>query len=250
MLGCSSTRSSHQIRCAWVLPRNVADGEHGTKGQANNRTTRRRRRAALRKKIAGLENQLAERTAALSEALEQQTATTEVLQIINSSPGDLAPVFEAMLERALTLCEAAFGMLWTYDGERFHMAAHRGLSAELEEGLRRSAGSWFVGMSERRLAQARPGEGSGLRRILDGEAIWQLDDAAAEPLESGIGLRAALVQLGGVRTQLLVALRKDNALLGVFHIYRREVRTFSDKQIALLQNFAAQAVIAIENARL
>src|SRR5262249_41707294 len=179
-----------------------------------------------------------------------QTATAEVLQVINSSPGDLAPVFDAMLERALTLCEAAFGMLWTYDGDRFHMAAHRGLSAELEEGLRRSAGGWFVGMSEQRLDQARPGEGSGLRRILDGEPIWQLDDAAAEPLESGIGLRAALVQLGGVRTQLLVALRKHNVLLGVFHVYRREVRPFTDKQIALLRNFAAQAVIAMENARL
>jgi len=199
---------------------------------------------------AELEARIAALTAELQEAHEQQTATAEVLQIINSSRGELAPFSDAMLEKALRLCEAALGMLWTYDGDRFHMAAHRGLSAGLEEALRRSAGGWFVGLSEQRMDHARPGEGSGLRRILDGEAVWQLDDTAKEPLQSGIGLRAALVQLGGVHTQLLVALRKDNALLGVFHIYRREVRPFSDKQIALLQTFAAQAVIAIENARL
>ena len=199
---------------------------------------------------AELEGRIAALTAELQEAHEQQTATAEVLQIINSSRGELAPFSDAMLEKALRLCEAALGMLWTYDGDRFHMAAHRGLSAGLEEALRRSAGGWFVGLSEQRMDHARPGEGSGLRRILDGEAVWQLDDTAKEPLQSGIGLRAALVQLGGVHTQLLVALRKDNALLGVFHIYRREVRPFSDKQIALLQTFAAQAVIAIENARL
>jgi signal transduction histidine kinase len=207
--------------------------------------------------IAQLQQQLDERTAErdalrreLADAREQQTATGEVLQVINSSPGELTPVFDSMLEKALRLCEAAFGMLWTYDGDRFRMAAHRGLSAELEDALRRSAGGWFVGLSEQPMVQARPGEGSGLRRILDGEAFWQLDDTAAEPLQSGIGLRTALVQLGGIRTQLLVALRKDNVLLGVFHIYRREVRPFSNKQIALLQNFAAQAVIAMENARL
>ena len=141
-----------------------------------------------------------------------------------------------MLEKALRLCDAAFGMLWTYDDNRFHIAAHRGLSADLEDALRRSAGGWLVGLSEA-TQEVRPGEGSGLRHILDGDAIWRLEDTAAEPLQSGIGLRAALVELGGVRTQLLVALRKDNALLGVFHIYRREVRSFSDQQIALLQNF-------------
>jgi signal transduction histidine kinase len=206
--------------------------------------------ADLQKSYVDLEKKVEERTGELKEALDQQTATAEVLGVINSSPGDLAPVFDAMLEKALRLCEAAFGMLWTYDNDRFHMAAHRGLSAELQETLQHSADHWLAGLSEPLAQEGRLGEGSGLRRILDGAVVWQLEDTAAEPLQSGIGLRAALVQLGGVRTQLLVAFRKERALLGVFHVYRREVRPFSEKQIALLQNFAAQAVIAIENARL
>jgi len=170
------------------------------------------------------------------EALEQQTATAEVLQVINSSPGDLMPVFEAVLSKAMTLCEAAFGMLWSYDGDCFRMLAHHGLPVALQTFMQRPFRS--------------PPEGSGLRRLLDGEALVHHVDIAAEPLPTTRGNRAALVELGGARTSLEVALRKDDKLLGVFHVYRREVRPFTDKQIALLQNFAAQAVIAMENARL
>src|SRR5262249_16511910 len=172
------------------------------------------------------------------EELEQQTATAEVLQVINSSPGDLLPVFDAMLERAMRLCDAASGMLVTFDGTCFQTAAHRGLPARFTE---------FV-----TAASVQPGPGGGQARVLRGETVVHpIDIKEEEQYRDGINPNhRAMGDLGGARTNLVVPLRKDAALLGTFTIYRQEVRPFSDKEIAVVQNFAAQAVIAMENARL
>jgi len=169
--------------------------------------------------------------------LEQQTATAEVLGVINSSPGNLSPVFDKVLERAVALCEAAFGSMLLYDGEHFDTVAVRGVPAAFADYVKTD----------------RPvhGPGTGPARILAGERVVHIADLAAEePYRAGDPQRRALVDLGGARSLVCVPLLRDDAILGIIAVYRQEVRLFSEKQIALLQNFAAQAVIAMENARL
>ena len=196
--------------------------------------------------LAGLQRQLAEREAELAEckaerdeARAQQTATAEVLQVINSSPGDLKPVFGKMLEKATRLCEAAFGVLRTWDGEHFSAAASHGDPKFAEWAQEREPSSF-----------APPDDGSPLQRIVLGEEIVRFADALGEEAYTASPGFRAMVDASGIRSGMVVALRKDAALLGSMTVYRREVRPFSDQQVALLQNFAAQAVIAMENARL
>jgi hypothetical protein len=138
-----------------------------------------------------------------------------VLGVIKSSPGDLAPVFEAMLDKAMRLCEAAFGVLWTHEGEAFRAAALLGVPPAYAE---------FVSRQPR---GSRPG--GALGRLAQGEAIVHVPDTSVAGQKDPVV--RTLMELGGIRTLLAVALRKDNALLGAFTIYRQEVRPFTDKQI-------------------
>jgi adenylate cyclase len=187
--------------------------------------------------IADLQRRLAEREAELAEALQRETATAEVLGVINSSPGDLKSVFDAMLEKATHLCEAPFGVLRTYDGEGFHFASAQGDPAFTEWARVRGP-----------FTPADPLSPSG--RIVSGQEVVQFADAPGdEALGVSPGFRRQL-KVQGMRSGVVVALRKDGTLRGLLGVYRKEVRPFTNEKIALLQNFAAQAVIAMENARL
>jgi two-component system NtrC family sensor kinase len=181
---------------------------------------------------AGDEAEVARLRRELNEALEQQTATSEVLKVISSSPGELEPVFKAMLENATRICQAKFGTLFRYDGDRFQVAAGIGTPAALVE-------------FQRKLGPFRPDESSNvLGRLLRQKMVAVVEDEQLNPTPS------PPARYGGARSIVAVPMLKDDALVGAFVIYRQEVRPFTDKQISLLTNFAAQAVIVIENVRL
>ena len=177
------------------------------------------------------------RTRDLTELLEQQTATAEVLSVISSSSGELSKVFEAMLDKAMLLCGAQFGGLNTYDGTAFHTAAMRGLPPAYAA-FRLHAGLEY-------------GPGTAPARLLQGEPlVHNTGLMESDAYRAGEPDRRALVDLGGARTLLAVPLLKDRSVIGCVMIFRQEARRFSDKQIGLLEHFAAQAVVGIENARL
>jgi len=191
---------------------------------------------ARTRELAEARTQLAEARGHLSEALERQTATSEVLQVISSSPGELRPVFDAMLANASTLCAAAYGVLWLREGDAFRIQAlHGALPAQ----------QWHTG------ALYRPAPDVPLGRITrTQEAIHIADMRELLGYQRGDSLSVAAVDVAGQRTLLLVPMVKDSETIGAISIYRTEVSPFSEKQIALLTNFANQAVIAIENTRL
>ena len=191
--------------------------------------------AELKTQLEVRTRELAETRKALAEALEQQTATSEVLSVISCSPGELAPVFEAMLANATRICEAKFGVLWTYDGERLHAIALHGVPQAFIEFVQKPM---------------QPVPSGAFMKLIGGEAVHQIVDLANSELYGSSPLRRAFVELGGAQTMLWIALRKDDVLLGAMAIYRQDTSPFSDRQIGLVKNFAAQAVIAIENTRL
>ena len=183
-------------------------------------------------------NELRQRTDDLTESLEQQTATSEVLQVISSSAGELEPVFSAMLENATRLCEARFGTLGLREGDAFRVVALHNAPPKYME-LRK------------REPLIRPTAGSGLGRIVATKQVVHIPDLRADQAYiDRVPSTTALVETADARSLLVAPMLKDDDLVGVIAIYKQEAGPFTDKQIELVKNFAAQAVIAIENTRL
>ena len=194
------------------------------------KTVRRRvSSAGLNRKVALLARERA-------ELQEQQTATAEILRVISSWPGDLQPVFEAILENATRICEAKFGNLWLREGDKFRIVALYGGSPEYREYL----------FAEPIVV---PDAQSAMGRVASNREVVQIDDISKSPTY-GMRMRIATIKIAKARTLVGVPMLKDNEVVGIIAIYRQEVRPFTDKQIELLTNFASQAVIAIENTRL
>ena len=182
-------------------------------------------------------NELRQRTDDLSEALEQQTATSEVLKVISSSPGDLQAVFSAMLENAVRICGAKFGAMPLWEGDGFRMGALHNFPPAFAAALQRGP--------------LRPSPHVPVGRMATTKRVVHVADIRLDQIYlDGDPLIVAGVEQGGYRTILAVPMLKEDELVGGILIFRQEVRPFTDKQVELVQNFAAQAVIAIENTRL
>jgi GAF domain-containing protein len=180
---------------------------------------------------ARLLNELRRRTTDLSESLEQQTATSEILRVISSAAGELKPVFDAILENATRICDAAFGSMLLCEGDAYRRATVHNAPPEFQK---YSDDTPIV----------RRGMAPAVDRVVDtGRVSHILDVASENPNEP-------IARFAGARTLLVVPMLKDDETIGMLGIYRQEVRPFTDKQIELVQNFASQAVIAVENARL
>jgi signal transduction histidine kinase len=193
--------------------------------------------ARLQESYADLEKKVEQRTAELSETLEQQTATSEVLQVISSSPGELEPVFQKMLENAARVCGANFGILNLYDGDRFEIVTIYNVPPAYAASLNSKL--------------IRPHPEGPLGTLVRTRQIVHIHDLTKSPVYlAGDPAVIEITDVAGARTIVIVPMLKEDELIGTIAIYRKEIRPFSDKQIALVENFTKQALIAIENTRL
>src|SRR5262249_33636095 len=186
---------------------------------------------------ARLLNELRQRTTGLTQSLEEEAGAAEVLRVISSSPGKVEPVFESLLANAKHLCGAKFGALFLREGDAFRTVAVHGSTPEYSE-------------ARRHAPLIQPAADTGLGRVLKTRQAVQIPDIHEVPGYLANPVQAPIVQLAGARTMLSVPMLKEEELLGVIEIFRIDVNPFTKKQVELVQSFAAQAVIAIENARL
>src|SRR6516165_6152552 len=170
--------------------------------------------------VAGQETEVARFHRERDEALERETATSEILRLISKSPGDLELVFRSILENATRICEAKFGTLYRFDGEAFHFAAEVGTPAEYVE-------------FQKQRGPFQPLPGGHLERIMRTKKVSHTNDFAVDTVGG------APARLGGARSTVFVPMLRDEVFIGAICIYRQEVRSFTEKQIGLLQNFAA-----------